>query len=60
MNGERDIGGGQSVQFFDRNRAYGALGYSIADRLRTQFGYMQQTTNGVNKGQLQWSFHQSW
>lgn len=60
VNGERDIGGGESVLFFDRNRAYGALGYSLTDRLRTQFGYMQQTTNAWNKGQLQLSLHQAW
>ena len=51
VNGERDIGGGATVDFFDRNRAYGALGYSLTNRLRTQFGYMQQTTNSWNKGQ---------
>ena len=45
VNGQRDIAAGSTVEFFDRNRAYGALGYSITDRLRTQLGYMQQTTN---------------
>lgn len=60
VNGQRDIGGGAQVEFFDINRAYGALGYSITDRIRTQFGYMQQTTNSMNKGQLQLSLHQSW
>ena len=60
VNGERDIGGGQTEQFFDINRAYGALGYSLTDRLRTQLGYMQQTKNDWNKGQLQLSLHQAW
>ena len=60
VNGERNIGGQKEVLFFDRNRVYGALGYSINDYLRTQFGYMQQTTNTWNKGQLQLSLHQAW
>ncbi len=60
VNGEREIGGGETVKFFDRNRAYGALGYSITDKIRTQLGYMQQTTNTWNKGQLQLSLHQAW
>lgn len=60
INGERDIGGNAPVPFFDRNRAYGALGYSLTDVLRTQFGYMQQTSNPQNKGQLQLSLHQTW
>lgn len=60
INGERDIGGGERVLFFDRNRAYAALGYSLTDRLRAQLGYMQQTTNSWNKGQAQLSLHQTW
>ena len=60
INGERNLGGDQRTPFFDINRAYGALGYSISDRLRTQLGYMQQTKNSLNKGQLQLSLHQAW
>jgi uncharacterized protein DUF2490 len=57
INGERDIGNGNTVEIFDRNRAYGALGYSLSDNLRMQLGYMQQTTDDWSKGQLQLSLH---
>ena len=60
VNGERDVGGGDSVNFFDINRAYGAIGYSLTNSLRAQLGYMQQTTQDQNKGQLQLSLHQAW
>ncbi|HSG88783.1 MAG TPA: DUF2490 domain-containing protein [Pseudomonadales bacterium] len=59
VNLEHDIGGGREVDSFDRNRAYGALGYALRDRLRVQFGYMQQTTDDVDKGQVQLSLHHS-
>ncbi len=57
INGQRDIGNGNTVEIFDRNRAYGAMGYSLSNNLRMQLGYMQQTTNTWNKGQIQVSFH---
>jgi len=60
VNGERALADGSSVTFFDRNRAYAAIGYSLTDRIRAQFGYMQQTTGDVNKGQAQLSLHQAW
>ena len=56
INGERSTGVG-TVELFDRNRAYAAIGYSIRKGLRTQVGYMQQTTNTWSKGQLQVSLH---
>ena len=59
INGERDIGDGRSVNTFDRNRAYAALGYSLSDTLRLQGGYMYQDTNAVEKGQFQLSLHQA-
>lgn len=59
INGGRDIGDGLTVQAFDRNRLYGALGYSLGDRLRTQLGYMRQKTDAVGKNQLQLSLHHS-
>lgn len=59
INGEKDIGTADDVEYFDRNRAYGAIGYSLTDTLRTQFGYMYQATDGVDKGQLQLSLHHS-
>ena len=46
---------GQSV--FDRNRAYIALGYVLKKGMKFQLGIMNQTTNTVNKNQLQLSFH---
>ncbi|MDR5591215.1 DUF2490 domain-containing protein [Christiangramia sp. SM2212] len=59
INGERSIGDGRSVEIFDRNRLYGALGYSIKDNLKLQLGFMEQTTNTLSKGQLQLSLHHS-
>ena len=46
---------GQSI--FDRNRAYIALGYVLKKGMKFQLGIMNQTTNTVNKNQLQLSFH---
>jgi len=58
INGERNIGNGNSVEIFDRNRTYGAIGYSISDNLKLQIGYMKQTTDNWSKGQIQLSVHQ--
>ncbi len=60
INGQRSIGDGREVQLFDRNRTYGAFGYSISDKLRTQLGYMKQTTDNWAKGQLQLSLHHNY
>lgn len=60
LNGQEDIGNGREVDIFDRDRLYGALGYSITDSLRVQGGYMYQWTPTVDKGQLQLSLHQAW
>lgn len=57
VNGQRDIGLGNTVQVFDRNRAYAGIGYSITNNMAVQIGYMQQTTNSWDKGQLQFSLH---
>ena len=57
INGQRSIGDNRKVQVFDRNRFYGALGYSIGQNLKTQFGFMQQSTNNWKKTQLQLSLH---
>ncbi len=59
INGEREIGGGREVDYFDRNRLYGAVGYSLTDRLRLQAGFMNQTSSNVSKNQLQLSLHHS-
>ena len=57
INGQRDIGDGRMVEYFDRNRTYGAVGYSISDNMRVQGGIMHQLTNSLGKDQLQFSFH---
>ncbi|MBZ9629542.1 DUF2490 domain-containing protein [Salegentibacter sp. LM13S] len=57
INGEREIGDGRSVELFDRNRFYSALGYALKDNLKVQAGYMTQTTDNVSKGQIQLSLH---
>ncbi|MDC0598308.1 DUF2490 domain-containing protein [Gammaproteobacteria bacterium] len=55
VNLNRDIGDGRHVDYFDRNRAYAALGYSLDDNFRLQFGYMWQGNNNYGKGQLQFN-----
>ena len=57
INGERGIGSGRNVDFFDRNRFYAALGYKFSDAGQFQAGYLQQRTDAVSKGQLQVSVH---
>lgn len=57
INGQKDIGNDQSVEYFDINRAYGALGYSVLDNLKIQLGYMEQTKNTFSRGQIQLSVH---
>ncbi|MBD0852025.1 DUF2490 domain-containing protein [Maribacter arenosus] len=58
INGQRNIGNGNTVEIFDRNRFYAALGYMIKKGLKIQFGVMRQTTDNWSKNQLQLSFHQ--
>jgi hypothetical protein len=54
INGEKL----ENVEYFDRNRLYGGLGYVWKDNLRVQFGIMEQTLNfGFSKTQLQFSLH---
>lgn len=57
INGQKDIGNERTVEYFDRNRLYGGLGYSISDKMRTQLGFMRQTLNAFGKNQLQVSLH---
>ena len=57
INGERSIGNGNTVEIFDRNRRYYALGYQIKQGMKVQLGTMKQTTNAWAKNQLQLSFH---
>ncbi len=57
VNGQRNVGNGNRVELFDRNRTYGAVGYSARKGLRVQAGVMQQTTDGWQKEQAQVSLH---
>lgn len=57
INGQREIGNGGTVEVFDRNRLYGALGYMIKKGMKVQLGVMNQTTDNWSKNQLQLSFH---
>lgn len=57
INGGRSIGNGKTVEFFDRNRFYTALGYVILDGLNVQLGFMNQTTDSWAKNQFQVSVH---
>ena len=57
INGQREIGNGLRVAFFDRNRFYTALGYAVTNELRLQLGYMEQTMESLSKGQIQVSLH---
>ena len=59
MNGELEIGPGRTVERFDRNRFYTALGFGVNDRSQVQAGYMIQTVPGGSKGQIQVSLHTS-
>lgn len=59
INGQRDIGGSRTVEVFDRNPFYVAIGHSLGDRLRSQGGYMHQYSNNLEKGQIQLSLHQA-
>lgn len=38
--------------YFDRNRVYGGLGYRFSNKVRSEFGVMNQTTNSVSRNQL--------
>jgi hypothetical protein len=57
MNGQRNIGNGNTVEFFDRNRLYGAVGFVIQNGLKVQLGIMNQTTDTWGKNQIQLSLH---
>jgi hypothetical protein len=57
INGQRNIGENKSVEIFDRNRFYTALGFVINKGLKVQAGIMNQSTNSWKKNQLQVSLH---
>lgn len=58
INGQRNIGNMNSVEVFDRNRFYLALGCLIKKGLKVQLGIMNQSTDNWKKNQFQFSFHQ--
>jgi len=57
INSQREIGNGNTVEIFDRNRTYGALGFTIKEGMRIQAGLMRQVTNNWKKKQIQLSLH---
>lgn len=57
VNGQRGIGDGRVIEYFDRNRTYLGLGYGILKNMRVQLGWMRQTTANWAKGQTQFSLH---
>ena len=57
INGQRGIGDDKTVELFDRNRTYWALGFCLAQGFRIQVGFMQQTTDNWKKQQIQLSMH---
>ena len=60
INGQRSITDDRSVELFDRNRTYVALGYGLTDQLRVQLGAMRQETDRWAKWQTQLSLHHTW
>lgn len=58
INAQREIGNGRTVEIFDRNRFYTALGYIFRKGLKIQVGYMTQSTDNWSKSQIQLSLHQ--
>lgn len=58
INGQRNTGDGNTVEIFDRNRFYVAVGYMLNKKLQIQFGIMNQTTDSWSKNQIQLSLHQ--
>lgn len=57
INGQRGIGDSRTVEVFDRNRFYMALGYVLKGGQKVQTGIMRQATDNWTKNQLQLSFH---
>ena len=57
INGQKNIGDGKTVETFDRNRFYSAMGYVIKKGLKVQLGWMRQSTDSNSKDQLQLSLH---
>ncbi|WP_139956693.1 DUF2490 domain-containing protein [Flavicella sediminum] len=59
INAQRNTGNGYTVEFFDRNRLYSAVGYVLREGMKIQLGVMKQRTNTWTKSQWQVSLHQN-
>ena len=59
INGQRNIGDGKTVEIFDRNRTYLAVGYVLKKNTKIQLGAMRQVTDTWSKDQVQLSLHHS-
>lgn len=57
INGQKTIGENKQVEYFDRNRLYAAIGYTLKKGMKVQLGIMRQTLNTLAKNQIQLSFH---
>jgi hypothetical protein len=57
INGQKAVSDTKTVELFDRNRFYTALGYVWKDGLNIQFGFLKQTTDAWSKNQIQLSLH---
>jgi hypothetical protein len=60
INGQKHIGNGRSVEYFDRNRFFMGMGYGLHANLRGQLGLIRQATDQWAKNQLQVSLHHTW
>ena len=59
INAQLETGDGNTVEYFDRNRFYAAVGYGLKKGMKLQLGVMKQRTNDWTKNQLQLSLHQN-
>lgn len=57
INGQQEIGNGNTVEYFDEDRLYFAVGHSIKDNLRLQIGVMRQFSDSWARNLLQFSLH---
>ncbi|MEH6657198.1 DUF2490 domain-containing protein [Leeuwenhoekiella marinoflava] len=52
VNGQQQIGNGQTVSLYDRTWLFTGVGYQIKSGLRAELAYMREVTNAQTKGQL--------
>jgi hypothetical protein len=60
LNGERQIGNGREVQYFDQNRSYAAIGYCVSDKIRVELGFMRRIAPNRDSNLLQLTMVQAW